>query len=186
MKTKIDITSDYPELNQPLPRRVKLAGNFYTVLGTLLFVIILISIPLWNKNVLSMPPAKLQFLCSIFAFVAGAPVCILIYNFLCYRRERAIIRWGTIAAATTTRGKEYFAGRGTHYIDITYEFKDEVGNTVSGKKAFPSRPEELLDSPRTLEDLDTPVVLYDPNNSKTHLLYPGTYAVCVLPTDGLD
>lgn len=171
--------STHPELEQPVPRRVKMKVSAIAALIAFVFMLIISSYPVLIVAEKSFHDAHFQFLCLIVLLAPLSIIVCILFNLLKYLRERKLLAWGTIAEAETFEGPEFAAGRVGRFMNVSYEFKDADGNSVEGTKRVPARSANWKSMEKTLQKLDHPVVLYEPRNSKINMLYPGSLVDCL-------
>ena len=93
------------------------------------------------------------------------------------RRDLRLLRWGIAARAKITSVATETGRAGDHLL-LDYEFVDRAGHTIVGQRVLwaalndEGRPAD----PRIRAAMRDPVVLYDPDDSRRHLLYPSGVA----------
>ena len=101
-----------------------------------------------------------------------------------YVRERRLARWGSVASATIVGERQVSSGR-QRYTQVTYQFFDENGVLVTGRRSsLPSRRMLEAGYDQVIYSawhavFDNPTVIYDPANSSRNLLYPPVMVKCV-------
>jgi hypothetical protein len=98
---------------------------------------------------------------------------LLLSQLLKYRRQRRLVRWGRVTQATVTDKREIHTTKRT-MTRLTYRFVDSTGRTVEGHWRG--------ESVRRLGALESPLVLFDADNSSRNTLYPPALVDCIAPT----
>ncbi|MDB5396937.1 MAG: hypothetical protein JWM91_4443 [Rhodospirillales bacterium] len=114
-------------------------------------------------------PGKSSYL--VFGFPAACIVVMLFWFVIRHLKERKLLTWGEVAAATII-DKQESHGRWGPSVDVIYRFIDADGETIVGKSKGISniKPEENI--PGTFAQiLDNPTAVYDRENSKNNFLY---------------
>jgi hypothetical protein len=108
--------------------------------------------------------------CAI-VFCIGWLLLSLLLN---YRKQRGLVRWGRVTQATVTDKREVPTKQGK-ITRLTYRFVDSSGRTVEGHwRGY---------SVRRLGEhaLESPLVLFDADNSSRNTLYPVALVDCIAP-----
>ncbi len=117
---------------------------------------------------------ELAIFLPISLFLLAVPLLLLQQ----YRRQKRLLEWGKVAAATVVSDSEYNAGRAGRKSAVTYTFTDEAGSAVQGKRTgLPvknSRQGEMY-----AEMFGDPTAIYDPNDSTKNMLYPCAWIDCI-------
>ena len=117
----------------------------------------------------------------------GMPiVTTLLFALILYfssRKETALIKQGTATNATILHQENYNAGKAGVLCKATYSFRDAQGQTIEGeRKSLPTEASAAKNAiSRLIRDqaLKNPTVLYDPQDSRRNILYPGIYVECL-------
>lgn len=116
----------------------------------------------------------LQLFFLMFAVFYGLMLLIIIVFYYQYRLEKKLLAWGQPVEAVIINEK-IKSIRGGKYAEVTYQFHDAKGNNIRGKCRYVSL--KTLQDGTLKADIPTlPIVLYDPNNTRRHILYPPLYA----------
>jgi hypothetical protein len=93
------------------------------------------------------------------------------------RKDLRLLRWG-VATRAKIVSKSVGTGRSGNYLSLNYEFVDGAGQTVSGWRILWEGigPSGGSTHPEIRAALENPTVIYDPGNSRAHLLYPSPVA----------
>lgn len=165
-----------PALDQPVPRQVRASGMFKLLVGTMfaplvVSLLLIVGITLGDAH-------DLEVVRSVLAMTFAMtiiPTCIVVAMFLrIYYREKHLIRWGSVAAATIL--DETNGPRSS--LRIHYCFNDANDRTVKGVRKTDNRPQFQRSRARLL---DNPTVLYDPQNTTRNMLYPAGFVICSAP-----
>jgi membrane protein implicated in regulation of membrane protease activity len=116
----------------------------------------------------------LLFIPSIFAAILSLMLSAILYP---YFRERSLLRWGKAVHATIV-GEVADGLSGAKLCRLSFVFEDNGGNTVNGKsRRIPAsdHPNPAIREYRSVY-LSNPTAIFDPRNSKRHMLYPGGFA----------
>lgn len=115
---------------------------------------------------------------TLFVIISCAIVlCIgwlLLSLLLTYRKQRGLVRWGRVTQATVTDKREIPTRQGKLTV-LAYRFLDSSGRTVEGHwRGY---------SVRRLGEhaLESPLVLFDADNSSRNTLYPVAMVDCIAP-----
>jgi hypothetical protein len=92
-------------------------------------------------------------------------------------RDLWLLRWG-LAAPARIASKSVGTGRSGNYLALNYEFVDESGQKILGRRVIWGNitANGRTNDPRIRAALENPTVLYDRNDSRRNLLYPSTVA----------
>jgi len=116
------------------------------------------------------------FLIFFAGFLAFGLLCTLLAR-LTVGRERALLRWGSLAPAEICGEREYFI-KGRRVVELTYRFSiPEKGDLIGTRTAVPTKDDSTNDG-RALRSalVDQPTVVYDPGHPKRNRLYPLSWA----------
>ena len=95
-----------------------------------------------------------------------------------YRRQKRLLEWGEVAAATIVSDSEYNAGRAGRKSAVTYTFADDTGRVVQGKRmGLPVKNSRR--GAMYVEMFGDPTVIYDPDDSAKNMLYPFAWIDCI-------
>ena len=101
-----------------------------------------------------------------------------------YRRERRLVEWGAVAPATLLGEQEYSTKNG-RFARVTYRFTDLQGRAIEGKRFnVPVKGDRHSKSIALRARLfENPTALFDPHDSRKHLLYPPTSVALRQPAE---
>ncbi|HEU0117718.1 MAG TPA: DUF3592 domain-containing protein [Alphaproteobacteria bacterium] len=107
-------------------------------------------------------------------FFVGAEL----FAFWTFSKQKKLLSYGMAAQATITGERQVNRGRSGVFTEVTYQFQDDSGNTVEGKRSDLPR-QKLRDKggkalAQWTKAMDNPTVLYMPGKSSVNLLYPPT------------
>lgn len=111
----------------------------------------------------------------------GIPAAVFLgvgaFGLMKFFREKRLLQMGTPACATIVKEVEV-QGRNGRTARVTYAFKDSSGQIVQGTRTAIPTDETKREKSRAYRAslLDSPTVLYDPNDSSKNMLYPGALA----------
>lgn len=120
------------------------------------------------------PELKATIVWSAFAdlglliLLVGVPIRIA-------RRDWRLLRSG-VATRAKIVSEAAGTGRGGDYLALSYEFVDEAGRTVRGRRVLwgELKPGGGPSDPKIRAALRNPTVIYDRDDSDVHLLYPSS------------
>lgn len=116
----------------------------------------------------------LLFIPSSFAVILSLMLSAILYP---YFRERGLLRWGKAVHATIV-GEVADGLSGAKLCRLSFVFEDDGGNTVNGKSRRIPAGDHPNPAARKYHSiyLSNPTVIFDLQNSKRHMLYPGGFA----------
>ncbi len=112
-----------------------------------------------------------EFLMPLISIVSALAIGHARWSFL---REEHLVRWGNVAPAVIVGERQVYMSK-QHRTRLTYQFQDDDGRIVTGKRSDLTSRKALnvgYGAAARPTVADNPVVLYDPANSSRNLLFP--------------